>query len=120
VATVNRRLLFVGDTGYHPEFRRIGERFGPFDVVLVPIGAYEPRWFMQPVHMNPEEAIRACADLRGAAAEVACCVPMHWGTFKLTDEPMDEPPQRARAAWEAARLPPERFWLLAHGETREL
>jgi len=120
VATADRRLLFVGDTGYHPEFRRIGERFGPFDVVLVPVGAYEPRWFMQPVHMNPEEAIRACVDLRGATAQVAHCVPMHWGTFKLTDEPMDEPPRRARAAWDAARLPPERFWLLAHGESRAL
>lgn len=119
-ATAGRRLLFVGDTGYHPEFARIGERFGPFDVILVPIGAYEPRWFMQPVHMDPEEAIRACVDLRGAAAEIAYCVPMHWGTFKLTDEPMDEPPRRAREAWDSARLPRERFWQLAHGESRAL
>jgi N-acyl-phosphatidylethanolamine-hydrolysing phospholipase D len=115
VATRNRRLLFAGDTGYHPEFPRIAQRFGPFDLALLPIGAYEPRWFMQPFHMNPEEAVAAARDLGGPPV-----VPMHWGTFKLTDEPLDEPPQRALASWRAAGFPVERFWQLAHGETREL
>lgn len=115
--TETHRVFFAGDTGYHPEFARIAERFGPFDAALLPIGGYEPRWFMQPVHMNPEDAVRAFCDLGGARAGTVM-IPMHWGTFKLTDEAMDEPPVRARAAWRAAGLAPERFWVLAHGETR--
>jgi L-ascorbate metabolism protein UlaG (beta-lactamase superfamily) len=84
-------------------------------VALLPIGAYEPRWFMRPVHMTPEEAVAAARDL-GAPR----FVPMHWGTFKLTDEPLDEPPERALASWCAAGMLVERYWQLAHGETREL
>lgn len=110
-----RRVYFGGDSGYHPAFNDIGSRYGPFEVALLPIGAYDPRWFMRPVHMNPEEAVQACRDARGRAL-----VPMHWGTFKLTDEAMDEPPRRARAAWRDAGLAPDDFWQLAHGETRWL
>jgi N-acyl-phosphatidylethanolamine-hydrolysing phospholipase D len=123
-----RKVYFAGDTGYHPEFRAIGEKLGPFDVLLLPIGAYEPRWFMRVMHMNPEEAIRAAIAIHEGAAEMASAdfappafpavVPIHWGTFKLTDEPMDEPPRRAREAWNLAGLPDDRFWLLAPGETR--
>lgn len=109
-----RAVWFAGDTGYHPEFAAIGTRNGPFDVALMPVGAYEPRWFMRPVHMNPEDAVRAFVDLRAAPA----MVPMHWGTFKLTDEPMAEPPQRTAAAWRAAGLPPDALWVLTPGETR--
>lgn len=119
IATPSRRIFFAGDTGYHPEFPEIGRRLGPFDLALVPIGAYDPRWFMRPVHMDPEEAVRAVTDLAGDGAAPAM-VPMHWGTFKLTDEPLDEPPRRASAAWTAASLPAARFWLLAHGETRSI
>lgn len=111
----SRRVYFAGDTGYHPEFAAIGERCGPFDVALMPIGAYEPRWFMRYLHMNPEEAVAA---FRGLNARVM--VPIHWGTFKLTDEAMDEPPIRARAAWDAAGLPPSGYRQLAHGETLTL
>ena len=107
-----RQVFFAGDTGYHREFAGVGKRFGPFDVALLPIGAYEPRWFMRPVHMNPEEAVQALLDLGPARM-----IPMHWGTFKLTDEPMDEPPKRARDAWGKAGLPADQFSLLAHGET---
>ncbi|OLB67977.1 MAG: hypothetical protein AUI09_01600 [Gemmatimonadetes bacterium 13_2_20CM_2_66_5] len=110
-----RRVYFAGDTGYHPEFGAIGERYGPFDVALMPIGAYEPRWFMRYLHMNPEEAVAA---FRALQARVM--VPIHWGTFKLTDEAMDEPPIRARAAWDAAGLPPSGYRQLAHGETLTL
>jgi N-acyl-phosphatidylethanolamine-hydrolysing phospholipase D len=114
-----RAVYFAGDTGYHPAFTEIGARYGPFDAALLPVGAYEPRWFMRAAHMNPEEAVRAYLDLRGTAAGAApLMVPMHWGTFKLTDEPMDEPPARVRAAWSAAGLPGERLWVPAHGETR--
>lgn len=117
VITDAHRVFFAGDTAYHPEFGGIGERYGPFDIALLPIGGYEPRWFMRAVHMSPEEAVRAFQDLGDSHTVL---VPMHWGTFKLTDEAMDEPPVRARAAWQAAALPPERFWLLAHGESRAL
>jgi len=112
LAIQGRSVFFAGDTGYHPEFALIAERCGPFDLALLPIGAYEPRWFMRYLHMNPEEAVQA---FRGLGAQAM--VPIHWGTFKLTDEAMDEPPVRARAAFAAANLPMERYRQLAHGET---
>ncbi|HSG82445.1 MAG TPA: MBL fold metallo-hydrolase [Gemmatimonadota bacterium] len=122
LASGERRVFFAGDTGYHPKFGEIGERLGPFDVALLPVGAYEPRWFMQPVHMNPEEAVQAYRDVTGQAggsAEARCAmVPIHWGTFKLTDEAMDEPPRRTMAAWAETALPHDDLWLLAHGESR--
>jgi N-acyl-phosphatidylethanolamine-hydrolysing phospholipase D len=120
-------LFFAGDTGYHPEFGAIGERYGPFDIVLVPIGAYDPRWFMRPVHMDPEEAVRAYLEVSAGSPESPgqprprpVALGIHWGTFELTDEPMDEPPKRALAAWRAAGLPEKDLWILKHGETREL
>jgi N-acyl-phosphatidylethanolamine-hydrolysing phospholipase D len=109
-------VYFAGDTGYHPEFSLIAERLGPFDVSLLPIGAYEPRWFMRPVHLNPDEAVRAFLDLGGRDRGILMGI--HWGTFKLTDEPMDEPPVRTVAAWGKAGLPAERLWVPKHGETR--
>lgn len=115
LAAGERRVFFAGDTGFHPDFGAIGTRYGPFDLALLPIGAYEPRWFMRYLHMNPEEAVEA---FRAVNARVM--VPIHWGTFKLTDEAMDEPPARARAAWLAAGLPRERYRQLAHGETLNL
>ena len=114
-AANGRRVFFAGDTGFHPDFGEIGARCGPFAVALLPIGAYEPRWFMRYVHMNPEEAVEA---FRALQARVM--VPIHWGTFKLTDEAMDEPPVRARAAWQAAALAPDAYRQLAHGETLTL
>jgi N-acyl-phosphatidylethanolamine-hydrolysing phospholipase D len=111
-----RRVLFAGDTGLHPEFERIGEACGPFDAALVPIGAYEPRWFMRPVHMDPDEAVRAYVDLTRCDGTCAF-VPIHWGTFKLTDEALDEPPERLAAAWRRQGLPAEHLRVLRHGET---
>jgi len=118
----SRRVYFGGDSAYHPDFLRISERHGPFDVTLLPVGAYEPRWFMKGVHMNAEEGVQAYLDLCAPheSAGRTAMVPMHWGTFKLTDEPMDEPPRRARHAWGAAKLADEAFWLMAHGETRRV
>jgi N-acyl-phosphatidylethanolamine-hydrolysing phospholipase D len=110
-----RRVFFAGDTGFHPDFGVIGQRCGPFDLALLPIGAYEPRWFMRYVHMNPEEAVEAFRALNARTM-----VPIHWVTFKLTDEAMDEPPARAQAAWSAAGLAPDRYRQLAHGETLTL
>jgi len=113
-------VYFGGDTGYHGGFADIGARLGPFDVALLPVGAYDPRWFMRPVHMDPEEAVRAYRELQGphGAEERGIFVPIHWGTFRLTDEPVEEPPALAERHWRAAGLPGERFWRLAHGETR--
>jgi N-acyl-phosphatidylethanolamine-hydrolysing phospholipase D len=118
VAAAHHRIYFAGDTGYHPDFAVIAERCAPFDLALLPIGAYEPRWFMQPVHMNPEEAVSAFTDLGGRDSGVMGAI--HWGTFKLTDEPMDEPPRRVRDAWTAAGLPEKRLWVPRHGETIDL
>ena len=79
------RTFFAGDSGYFHGFAEFGRRYPGLDLALLPSGAYEPRWFMKPVHLNPEEALSAFRDL--GAREM---VPMHWGTFDLTDEPIDE------------------------------
>jgi L-ascorbate metabolism protein UlaG (beta-lactamase superfamily) len=113
IAGRERRVLFTGDTGYYAGFREIGARLGPFDLALVAIAAYEPRAIMSQTHTTPEEALRIFADA-GARTFVA----MHWGTFDLADEPLDEPPRRLRAAARAQHVPDERVWVLAHGETR--
>jgi N-acyl-phosphatidylethanolamine-hydrolysing phospholipase D len=111
-----RSVYFAGDSGYSPAFREIGRENGPFDAVMLPIGAYEPRWFMRAAHMNPEEAVRAYLDLGGRGLFTA----MHWGTWRLTDEDPLEPPVRARRAWRDAGLAPDRLWVPAHGETRRV
>lgn len=116
-----RAICFVGDTGRHPLFGEIGRRLGPFDAVLMPIGAYDPEWFMAPVHVAPEDAVAGFAEMVSAAppgGPVPVMVGMHWGTFKLTDEPMDQPPDRTRRAWAAVPLPSERLWIPRPGETR--
>ncbi len=114
------RALFAGDTAYHPEFGGIAARYGPFDLVLLPVGAYEPRWFMGSVHMNPDDALAAYEDLCAAHPDTVppAMLPIHWGTFRLTDEPVDEPPMRTLACWAEAGLPRENLWLSALGETR--
>lgn len=114
------RAYFAGDTAYHPEFGEIASRCGPFDLVMMPIGAYDPRWFMRSVHCDPEEAVKAYLDLRDAAEDrLPLMLGIHWGTFRLTDEPMDEPPERALAEWRRCGLDPERLWIAAFGETRD-
>jgi N-acyl-phosphatidylethanolamine-hydrolysing phospholipase D len=116
-----RAVYFAGDTGRHPEFSEITRRLGPFDAALLPIGAYNPRWFMHPVHMSPEEAVAAYVDIAAANDGRACrFVATHWGTFKLTDEPMEEPPALTRVEWEKAELDPALLWVMAHGETRRV
>ena len=122
VESAGRRVFFAGDTAYHPEFGKVAERAGPFDLVMLPIGAYDPRWFMHVVHVDPEEAVRVYQDLVAAhpAAPLALMLGLHWGTFRLTDEPMDEPPRRTAARWREAMLPEDRLWIAAVGETRSL
>jgi L-ascorbate metabolism protein UlaG (beta-lactamase superfamily) len=106
------KVYFAGDSGYGPHFREIRDRLGAPDVALLPIGAYEPRWFMQPNHVNPEEAVRAHLDL---AARTSFA--MHFGTFQLTDEPIDEPAQRLSEALRTKGLSDSAFRLPGFGET---
>jgi L-ascorbate metabolism protein UlaG (beta-lactamase superfamily) len=105
----------AGDTALFEGFREIGSRLGPIDWAMLPIGAYEPRWFMEPQHMNPDDA-GAAFEMLGAKNLVA----MHWGTFRLTDEPTGEPPERLRAWWRERGKDDARLWILDVGETRDL
>jgi L-ascorbate metabolism protein UlaG (beta-lactamase superfamily) len=109
------RMFFAGDTAYAPLFRDVGQRFEPIDLALLPIGAYEPRWFMQPVHMNPAEAVQAHLDL-GASESVG----MHFGTFHLTTEGIDEPLRALDEACRARNIPRFRFRTLPFGESLRL
>jgi L-ascorbate metabolism protein UlaG (beta-lactamase superfamily) len=111
VEGAGRCLYHAGDTGAFAGFQEIAKRFPAIDLALLPIGAYAPAWFMEPHHMNPEQAIDALCEL-GARA----MVPMHWGAFQLTDEPLAEPIEWLRRAW-AARAPAARLNILAVGET---
>ena len=103
-------LYFAGDTGYGPFFTEIRERLGAPDLALLPIGAYDPRWFMAAVHMDPAEAVQAHLDL-GARRSLG----IHWGTWQLTDEPLEEPPRLLAETLAARGLDPEAFQVLAHG-----
>lgn len=93
-----RRVYFGGDTGYTKSFEQIGVDHGPFDVTLLPIGAYNPAW--ADIHMNPEEAVRAHRDL--TAARSGLMMPIHWGTFRLAPHPWAEPVERLLAAAQSA------------------
>ena len=106
-------VFFAGDTGYSPDFREIGARLGPPRLSLIPIGGYQPRWFMRTMHLNPPEAVRVHRDL-GSRQSIG----MHWGTFRLTDEPLGEPPLYLEKALRDAGLPCEEFITLGLGETR--
>jgi L-ascorbate metabolism protein UlaG (beta-lactamase superfamily) len=106
------RVYFAGDSGYAGHFREIGRRFPGIDLAFIPIGAYEPRWFMGPIHQNPAEAVRAHFDL-GARQSIG----MHFGAFQLTDEAIDEPPQWLERARAEKGLAPEQFRALETGQT---
>jgi N-acyl-phosphatidylethanolamine-hydrolysing phospholipase D len=112
VAGEGGRLYHPGDTALFGGFADIGRRAGPIDLACLPVGAYEPRAMMGPVHLNPEEAVRAARDLEARAA-----VGMHFGTFDLSDEPLDEPPRRFLAEARARGLG-EHAFVMAVGETR--
>ena len=107
-------VYFAGDSGYCPYFAEIGRRFPRIDLALLPIGAYEPRWFMRRNHVDPAEAVRAHLDL-GARRTLG----MHFGTFQLTDEAIDAPVLGLREARDRAGVAEADFDVLAFGETRE-
>jgi L-ascorbate metabolism protein UlaG (beta-lactamase superfamily) len=111
------RVYVVADSGYGDGhyFRRARERHGPFRLAILPIGAYEPRWFMRDMHMNPAEAVQALLD---CGAELALA--HHYGTFQLTDEPIDAPVRALGEALQAAGIPPERFPALRPGQVFSL
>lgn len=111
------RIYHVADSGYGDgyHFRTARERYGPFRLAVLPIGAYEPRWFMRDQHMNPEEAVKAFLD---CGAELALA--HHHGTFQLTDEPLEAPERALVEAREKAEIEPERFRILRPGEVWEL
>jgi L-ascorbate metabolism protein UlaG (beta-lactamase superfamily) len=106
---------FAGDTGYSPHFRQIRERLGPVRLAVLPIGAYRPEWFMDPVHVSPHQAVRAAQDL-----EAELSVPMHYGTFRLADDGQEEPVAELKRALEAMGPAAPRFWVLGFGEGRDL
>ena len=111
----SRRIYFAGDTAYAPFFHDVRERLGPIDLALLPIGAYEPRWFMQAIHMNPAEAVQAHLDLDASES-----IGMHFGTFQMTLEGIDEPLRALEEARLARNIPPSRFRILQFGESVRL
>lgn len=106
-------VYFGGDTGFSPHFREIAERTGPVELALLPIGAYEPRWFMRDQHMNPEEAVQAHRELRAGVS-----IGMHFGTWQLTDEGLERPVEALLRARAEQGLAETDFQVLSEGETR--
>jgi L-ascorbate metabolism protein UlaG (beta-lactamase superfamily) len=105
----------VGDSGFGDgaTFRRVRQRHPGLALALLPIGAYEPRWFMRTVHMNPGEAVEAL-ELCGAAAAAG----HHWGTFHLSNETVEQPVADLAAARAARGMAPQQFLPLRPGEVR--
>lgn len=106
------KFLYTGDTGYSKDFTDIHDKLGSVDLAMIPIGCYEPRWFMEKYHVNPEEAVRIHQDLHAKQS-----IGVHWGTFRLSDEPLAQPPMDLGKAILKLKLPAEAFRLLKHGET---
>lgn len=109
------KLWHAGDSGYCAAFEEIGESYGPIDFGMIPIGAYQPRRIMRPMHMNPEEAVQAFKETRCRRA-----VAMHWGTFRLTDEPMGEPPLLLESALRQQGIPAANFVTAGVGDCWEV
>jgi len=107
------KLWFAGDTGYnHTCFKEIGTRYGPIDLSFIPIGAYEPRWFMKYQHVNPDDAVQVAVDTQSKLS-----IGMHWGTFILTLEPIMQPKIDLEKSLKERNLDPNSFVVMAHGET---
>lgn len=110
------KLWYPGDTGYHPQlFSDMGEQIGGIDFAFLPIGAYEPRWFLQPQHVNPDESVRIFRHLRVKKAWA-----IHWGTFILSDEPIQQPMAELAMALREQGVSARDFMVPAIGETRWL
>lgn len=105
------RIYFAGDSGYFQGFQQIGERFGTIDYALMPIGAYEPEWFMSPQHVSPEEAIQAFLDVKAKTF-----IPMHYGAYRLADDTPKEALDRLNAEWKRRGLPDHNLVIPKLGE----
>ena len=112
IASDSHKINFVGDTGYSHIFKEIGKNYGPFDLCLIPIGAYLPRWFMSPIHVAPEESVQLHYDLQSRKS-----VAMHFGTFKLADDNPARSKRELLAAREEANLIESEFHIPKEGET---
>jgi L-ascorbate metabolism protein UlaG (beta-lactamase superfamily) len=117
IETPGGRIYFVADSGYGDGlyFRDARKRYGPFRLAILPIGAYEPRWFMGDHHMNPAESVQALID---CGAEIALA--HHYGTFQLTDEPIDAPLFSLADALTVAEISPDRFRTLRPGQVWQM
>ena len=111
----NFKYFFVGDTGYSKDFKDIQKKFGSFDLSTIPIGAYAPRWFMKDSHCNVEEAIQIHKDVKSKKS-----IAMHWGTFQLTDEPMDEPIKLLQELTKQLKISKDEFSYMTHGQTKKI
>ncbi|MEH7226362.1 MBL fold metallo-hydrolase [Bacillus sp. JJ1566] len=109
--TPNQTFYFVGDTGYFPGFKEIAERY-TIDTVFMPIGAYEPEWFMADSHISPEDSVKAFLELKAKQF-----VPMHYGAYRLADDTGPEALERLLQEWEKRQLPKEQLKILLIGET---
>lgn len=115
IAAPDVRVFFAGDTGYSADFKEIGRSLGPFDLAALPIGAYAPRWFMRTQHVDPAEAVQIHQDLRAARS-----LGVHWGTFEMADDALDEAPRLLATARMAAGIDASTFFVLRVGETRSI
>ena len=112
VRTKDFSFYFAGDTGYSRDFADIGERFGGFDLAAIPVGAYLPRWFMKDQHVDPDEAVQIHKDVRSRLS-----IGIHWGSFELTDEPLDAPIGDLDDARRRMGVSADEFRLLRPGQT---
>ncbi len=108
-------IYFAGDSGYGKHFKEIAKKCGSPTLACLPIGAYNPRWLMQPVHLTPQEAVQAHFDLNAKQS-----LAIHFGTFPLADEGIDEPVEELRIAMQAHKLPTNQFWILKPGESKKV
>jgi L-ascorbate metabolism protein UlaG (beta-lactamase superfamily) len=117
IETPAGRIYVCGDTGYDPDsiFPQMRAKYDGFRLALLPIGAYEPRWFMREQHMNPEEAVKVLQELGAEAA-----IGHHWGTFQLTDEGIERPREALAAALGGAGIDPRRFQAFRPGQVFEV
>lgn len=113
ITTASYRFFFAGDTASCPAFTEVGDSYGPFDLAAVPIGAYDPRWFMSLHHVDPTGAVEIHKQIRAKQS-----VGIHWGTFPLTWEHYLEPPALLKESAAAAGLREGEFFTLNHGESR--
>ena len=112
IRKADKKIYFGGDAGYSKYYKEIFNRYGAMDLSLLPIGAYAPRWFMQDMHMDPEEAIWAHQDLKSRKS-----IGIHFGTFQLTNESREEPTQKLQIHLRSQKISPDDFMVLEPGQS---